>query len=484
MTGVRSMKWILAVLVVLVPVLSGILLLIFHPRKSARPVIAAAALTLVLAVGTAVTVRGSFTAATFMGQLPLTLGLDLFGAFFLVLIPAIFLLSVVFALEYTEYDVRKRHVFFGFTMLTLGAMCGLCLAGNLFTFYLFFEAMSFASFPLVLYPYTAAARGAAVKYLGFSVFGAGLVLAGMMLCGTAGLQTFAPGGVGLGKDPLHLAAWLLMAVGFACKAGMYPLSAWLPTAHPEAPAPASAMLSGVITKAGVLGVARTTLFLFGAQMLAGTGAQQIMLVLTLITIFIGSMLAYKEPLLKKRLAYSSVSQLSYVLFGLMLMTPAGFTGAMLQVLFHACAKTGLFLCAGAIIHKSGLLRAGELRGMGRRMPVTMGCFALFSLSLVGIPPLGGFDAKWSLAMGALEYGGVLAAAGIVVLLVSALLTAGYLLPIVSIAFFPGEDFASKKCEPGRYMTLPLTVLAAVVLVFGAFPGVFSGIFDAVCAALL
>ena len=159
-----------------------------------------------------------------------------------------------------------------------------------------------------------------------------------------------------------------MALGFGCKAGMFPLHAWLPTAHPVAPSPASAVLSGIITKGGIIAIIRVTYYLFGVDFLRGTWAQTALLVLSIVTIFMGSMLAYKEKLLKKRLAYSTVSNVSYVVFGLMLMCPAGFMGALLQVVFHAVAKNILFLCAGAIIYKTHKTYVSELKGIGCAAP--------------------------------------------------------------------------------------------------------------------
>ncbi len=422
-------------------------------------------------------VWGDSAQAAQFGAFCLSFAADGVSRVFAVLVSALFLLCIVFAREYTEKDTRRAQLF-GFMLLSLAAMLGLCFAQNLFTFYLFFELMSLASFPLVLHERTAAGRRAAFVYLGFSVCGAALVLGGLMLGGAPLLGAFCAGGLGLPAGGRSLAAYFLIALGFSCKAGMYPLCAWLPTAHPEAPAPASALLSGVITKAGILGMLRATYFVFGPQLLRGTAAQTALLCLALATVFLGSMLAYKERLMKKRLAYSSVSQLSYVIFGMLLLTQNGWEGALLQVVFHATAKAGLFLCAGAIIHQTGLVYADELRGIGRRMPVVMSCFALFSLSLVGIPPLGGFSAKWALCLGALEHG-ALGAVGIVLLIVSALLTAGYLLPVVSIAFFPGEDYHAAPCEPGLCMTLPLGILAAVLLAGGLVPGLFT----APCAEL-
>ena len=289
-----------------------------------------------------------------------------------------------------------------------------------------------------------------------------------------------------GDRDLLLTAAFLTSVGFGCKAGMVPLQMWLTEAHPVAPSPASAVLSGLITKGGVIAIIRSVFYLFGAEFIQGTWVQSAVLVLSVITIFMGSMLALREKLLKKRLAYSTISNVSYVIFGLFTFTAAGFTGALLQVVFHALAKDVLFLAAGSVIFATGYTKVDELKGVGRRMPVTMWCFAVAALSLIGIPPAGGFAAKWYLAIGALENGAMLNTVGVVVLMVSALLTAFYLLPIVADAFFPGKDFVPEEriMEVPAKMLVPLIVFCVLIIVLGILPSGMSGCFDALAGKLI
>ena len=419
----------------------------------------------------------------FSDTLSLLLEPDRLSLFFLMLISCGFLLAILYAREYLAGDIQRRK-FYGFSLLTLGAMMGLAQAGNMVTFYMFYEMMSLASFPLVLYSGGEKARRAAMSYLGFSVFGACMALMGMLLGGAPMLLPFREGrGLTALTGTLQV-SFFLMALGFSCKAGMMPLANWLPTAHPVAPAPASALLSGIITKAGILGMIRAAYYVFGAELLQGTLAQKVLLALSIVTIFSGSMLAFKENLLKKRLAYSSVSQLSYVIFGIMLLTPEGLTGGLMQVLFHACAKVGLFLCAGAFIHHCKCHYVNELTGMGRRMPVVMAAFTCFSLSLIGIPPFGGFMSKWVLASAALDLGTGLSQLGVIVLMVSALLTAGYLLPIVARGYFPGEGYTCKKTDAGWSMAVPLLILAAAAAILGMFPDGIMDFFGAISRSFL
>ena len=295
---------------------------------------------------------------------------------------------------------------------------------------------------------------------------------------------FVPGGVlageaVAGKEGLLLTAACCMIIGFGTKAGMFPFHGWLPTAHPVAPAPASAVLSGVITKAGVLAVIRVIYYIIGQDLIRGTWVQTVWVVLSLATVFMGSMLAYKEHVLKKRLAYSTVSQVSYIMFGLSLLEPTAFVGALSHVVFHSIIKNGLFMTAGAIIVTTGWTRVEQMRGLGRIMPFTLAGYTVLSLALVGIPPASGFVSKWYLATGAMASGvGVWAFVGPVVLLISALLTAGYLLPVTIQGFFPGKDFDDSelkkrkllKREPALFMLGPILLLAAVALLLGCFPG--------------
>lgn len=411
-------------------------------------------------------------------RLALVFRADGLAKLFACFISVIWLLVGMYSIEYMkhEHDVERFSMFY---TMTLGVLMGVSFSGNMMTLYLCYEMMTLITVPLVIHSGTPEAISAGMKYLGYSIFGAGLALIGFFFLNRYCITTEFVGGGTLdwakvsGNEGLLLWVYLIMMIGFGCKAGMFPLHAWLPTAHPVAPSPASAVLSGIITKGGVLAIIRTTYYLFGVDFLRGSWVQTMLLILAIGTVFMGSMLAYKEKLLKKRLAYSTVSQVSYVLFGLMLMNPIGFCGALLQVVYHAVAKNCLFLSAGTIIYKTEKKYVTQLRGIGKQMPIVIWCFAITSLSLIGIPPAGGFVSKWYLAQGALEpFFGGLGILGTAVLLVSALLTAGYLLPIVSAAFFPGKDFDYKnleKKEPTFYMTIPLIVLAVAALVLGLFP---------------
>jgi multicomponent Na+:H+ antiporter subunit D len=441
-------------------------------RLTLTLVMATAVLTVVICLLPAQTAE----LMTIQGELRLALRNDGLAKFFMILVSCIWAPVVVFSFPYIKHAGRERQ-FLGFYTMTLGVLIGLAQAANFVTMYMFFEVMTLISMPLVLHNATAASRRAGFKYLGYSVFGAGMALAGyFFIAYYLIVPDFVAGGAinpARAAEHRELLLWVycLMMIGFGAKAGMMPMQAWLPAAHPEAPAPASAVLSGVITKGGVLAIIRVTYYMFGPEFLRGSWPQYVLLSLALATVFVGSMLAYREKLLKRRLAYSTVSQVSYVLFGLLLLTPAGVLGGFLQMVFHAIAKDTLFLAAGAIIMSTNCLRVDQLRGVGKRMPVTMWCFALAALSLIGIPPLGGFVSKWYLVSAGLEGPSwAFGVAGMVVLILSALLTAGYLLPIVTDGFFPGKGFIAERREVGPRMTWPMIIFSAASMLLGLFPG--------------
>ncbi|MBR6185220.1 MAG: proton-conducting membrane transporter [Clostridia bacterium] len=407
--------------------------------------------------------------------LTLSLRVDGVSKVYLLLLAVTWPGAALYATEYLEHD-QDPSGFYLFYTVTQGVLHGLAMSGNLVTFYMFYEAMTLLTVPLVLHNRDKEAVAASIKYLVYSVIGASAALIGIFFVGSVGgTGDFAAGVLTAeqlaGKENLAMAIFMVMLVGFGVKAGMFPMHGWLPTAHPVAPAPASAVLSGVITKMGVLGVIRVLYSIAGVERLRGTWVQMALLALTLLTILMGSLLALKEKKLKKRLAYSSVSQVSYVLFGLFTMTEWGFVGAILHVIFHSLMKNTLFMGAGNIIHKTEKTYVQEMDGLGRRMPWTYAFFTVASLGLVGIPPTGGFISKWNLAQGALATGFSYSWIGPAVLLISAVLTASYLFTLVIRGCFPGEDHKPEpSCEAGVRMLLPMAVYALLIVGLGVFSG--------------
>jgi len=434
----------------------------------------------------------SVTLFYLMDQVPVSFHVDAVGRLFVTFVSIVWVLAGFYSFVYMEHEGEEQR-FFGVYLLVYGILIALDFAGNLVTLYLFYELMTLASMPMVLHNGSREAIMAALKYLFYSMCGAYLGLFGIFFlyqyCDTL---TFTAGGtlnlaLAAGNKGILLAAVFAMLIGFGAKAGMFPLHAWLPAAHPVAPSPASAVLSGIIVKSGVLAIIRVVYYIVGAGFLRGTWVQTAWMSLTLLTVFMGSLLAFREPVFKKRLAYSTVSQISYILFGLSLLSATGMAGALLHTVYHAFIKSGLFLTAGIFIFQCGKTRVEELSGIGKQMPKTLLCYTFSSLALIGIPPASGFISKWYLAEGALEANvGVFGWLGPVVLLVSALLTAGYLLPVTMKGFFPGKEGAASKgkLEEKKGMLIPLAILAALALLPGIFPNPLISYVSRIAEALM
>ena len=494
----------LILLPILIPVIGGILLCCLpkswlqakegskHPYRKVHTlfsilmVLSACSSILVLSDGLLALIKGVPTVKleplvlfNLLDNIPVMFHIDEVGTVFAWVATVAFVCAGAFSFRY----MKGEKNYYGFFLMTYGVLQGLDFAGNLVTMYLFFEMVTLLSFPLVMQTKTKESIMAALKYIFYSLAGAymGLFAIYFLYQNTLTL-TFTPGGtldpVKVAEHPtLILVAVMFALIGFGVKAGMFPMHAWLPTAHPVAPAPASAVLSGVIVKAGVLALIRVVYYIVGPAFLQGTWVQKTWIILALITVFMGSLLAYREKVLKKRLAYSTVSQISYILLGLAVFEPEALTGSVLHVVYHAFIKTALFLCAGAFIHETGKERVDELTGIGKKMPITTWGFTIASLGLIGIPPTGGFISKWYLATGALasetEAFRYLIPA---ILLASALLTAGYLLPIPIKGFFPGADYDyenNPRKEASAWMWIPILVLVALSFIGGILPDLFA-----------
>lgn len=488
---------------ILLPVVLGLVLLLgprWEDRKSlcvytgASLLVTAVSivLLLVLAEGDV-----AFTLLKLTKNLTVYFRLDLTGRIFVGIVTVAWLCAGLFSFEYMKHEKREQR-YYGYYLIVYGVLAGLDFSGNLITFYMFYEFMTLLSMPLVLHTQTREAILAGMKYLFYSMTGAYMALFGLyFLYRYSNTLTFTAGGVldmelVQGREPLLYVVAFVMLLGFGVKAGLFPLHGWLTAAHPVAPAPASAVLSGIIVKSGVLAAIRVVYYLFGAEFLKGTWVQTVWIVLILITIFMGSMMAYREKLWKRRLAYSTVSQISYILLGLAMMNPVGLKGAVLHTVFHAFIKSGLFLTAGAMIYQTGKRRVDEYKGIGRSMPVIMGCYTCLSLALIGIPPTSGFVSKWYLAIGCLSSGReILGVVGPVVLLCSALLTAGYLLPVAIRAFLPGAEYeaeagttdTAKRMEPWK-MVAPVAVLTVLAVGLGIFAGPVGRLAQELSAVLL
>ena len=460
---------------------------------------------------------GSLVLFRLYGQLTVMFRMDRMGSFFAGLVAFLWPLATLYAFEYMEHDER-RPVFFAFYTISYGVTLGVALAGNLVTMYVFYEMLTFATFPLVMHPMTTEAARATRQYLYYSIGGAAFAFIGLVTVlaySATGTTGFVPGGMlDLAAAAEHrnllLFVYVLAFFGFGVKAAVFPLHDWLPKAA-VAPTPVTALLHAVaVVKSGAFAVLRFTYFSFGTEILRGTWAQWIVMAAALVTITYASTMAVKEVHFKRRLAYSTISNLSYILFGASMMSPLGLAAALIHLLAHAFMKISAFFCAGAVMHHTGKNYIYELDGMGYRMPVTFACFTVSSLSLMGIPLFAGFISKWSLCEAALSLGNemsggaggavgrVLPYIGVAVILYSALMTGIYMLSVVVRAYFPGFVQQVKEVvgggsagtaaamvsegksedgtktggnqDPSWLMLLPLVIFAVVIVAVGIHAG--------------
>jgi multicomponent Na+:H+ antiporter subunit D len=375
--------------------------------------------------------------------------------------------SVTYSIGYMAHEHNRRR-YYVFYLLSLGMTMGIALAANLLTLYLFYEFLTIFTYPLVVHEGDDEAKKSGVKYLVYSFIGAGLILIGLIITyGQMGTLEFARGGIvdlSTGSLTLWRFTFLCFLFGFGVKAAVMPLHAWLPAAM-VAPTPVSALLHAVaVVKSGVFGTLRAMYSVFGITALLGLQMGYFVAGFISLTILVASIIAMQQDELKKRLAYSTISQLGYITLGAALFNVIGLTGGLLHIINHALLKITLFFCAGAIITVTGKKKISELNGVGKRMPLTMLAFAVASIGMIGIPPVNGFISKWYLIQGSLEGGTWIFVA---ILIGSALLNAAYFLPIVTAAFFKKGNFLSPGgVEAPPAMLIPILVLVAGCLIVG------------------
>lgn len=409
----------------------------------------------------------------------LVLRIDTLSLLFASLSAVLWLVTTIYAIGYLEGRPNRRR-FFGFFSLCVSATVGISFAGNLVTFLLFYEMLTLVTYPLVAHYGTSEALKAARLYL-FYALGGGLVLlvAIVWLTTLVGPVEFTPGGdpavAALAQSDPVVAVWILglLIAGLGVKAALVPLHGWLPRAM-VAPAPVSALLHAVaVVKAGVFGIARVLEDVYGPRVADDLGLLLPLLVLACVTVLYGSVRALAQDDLKARLAYSTVSQVSYVTLGLALATTAGITGGIVHLVHQGLMKITLFFCAGLFAEALGVTRVSQLAGMARRMPVTATAFTVAGLGMMGVPPLAGFVSKWWLGAGAIEAGQPWV---IGVLLTSALLNALYFLPPIYAMWFrePSEAVLEGDGRRGRAEApLPLLVPAVVTATLALGAGVLA-----------
>ncbi len=462
---------------VLIPIITGALIPII-PWKSRKTMMlfieVLVIINSVLAVlAVAFNTHDTFIIAVFTEKISLGFKIDGIGNVFTLIIALLWPISTLYAFEYMSHE-RHTKIFFMFFTMTFGVTLGIAMAKDLVTMYCFYEALTLVTVPLVMHALSPAAIKATRTYIYYSLGGASFGFLGLIYIIVNGSTTdFIAGGVlgaSSGDTGILLLIYVMCFCGFSVKAAMFPFSRWLPDAG-VAPTPVTALLHAVaVVKAGAFAVMRITYYIFGTEMLAGTWAQYIVLSLAAFTIVYGCSRGVKAVHVKRRLAWSTVSNLSYILFGAALMTPLGLAAALCHMVFHAVMKICSFFCAGAIICKTERKYVFELDGLGRKMPGTFLVFTVSALALMGVPGLCGFTSKWYLAQAALDNGNPAAIAGVAALLISALLTSIYMMTMIVRAFFPKKGFNPESIQgikdPGWMIMLPLVLLTITMFVFG------------------
>jgi multicomponent Na+:H+ antiporter subunit D len=398
--------------------------------------------------------------------LDLLLRVDALALLFLTLSAFLWLVTTLYALSYLGEGPDQAR-FFGFFSLCVAATTGIALSGSLITFFVFYEALTLSTWPLVVHRGDAASIAAGRTYLRYTLGGSAVLLLGIVLLeGTAGPVEFTAHGSLAVLDPgLLRGAFVLLVGGLGVKAALVPLHGWLPAAM-VAPAPVSALLHAVaVVKAGAFGILRIVLDVFGIDLVLMLGLALPLAVVASVTILYGSLMALRQADLKRRLAYSTVSQVSYIVLGVALAGPVGVVGGLVHLIHQALMKITLFFCAGALAETLHIHRVDEMDGAGRRMPVTMLAFTVAALGMIGVPPVAGFISKWMLGTGALQVG-----QGWVILVLagSSLLNAAYFLPVLYRAWFlPADGPSPRLLEREGAWGLVLPPLATAVAALGA-----------------
>lgn len=409
----------------------------------------------------------------------LALRADPTGLLFAMSASFLWILTSFYAIGYMRGAKEKKQTrFFAMLAVCLSATVGIALSANLLTFLIFYEILSVATYPLVIHKGSEKAYRIGRQYLTYAITaGVALVAATAIVYQMAGTLDFQGGGfldASMGGRTLLVSTFFLFALGFGVKAGVMPLHSWLPNAM-IAPTPVSALLHAVaVVKAGVFGFVRLVGFVFGPELMADIGMAGVLAAMAGITILLASFIAMTKDDLKARLAYSTVGHLSYIVLGVALLAPTAMLGGAFHMVTHAAMKITLFFCAGALYVHMHYTKVSELDGIGRRMPITMGAFAVGAIGLAGIPGTGGFVSKFLIAQGAAESGQYVF---LTILLVSGLLNAGYLFPIVIRAFFRSSPEHTRVDEASWFMVGPIVITTALVLVLGARPDTLFHFFE-------
>ena len=427
-----------------------------------------------------------FVLWAFTDKLSFALRMDGAAKLFVGLSATLWPFTMVYAWDYMKHE-GQLPLFWAFFTAAFGITLGIACAANMVTMYLFYELLTLSTIPLVMHAMHKKAVAAGIKYALYSIAGAALAFVGLVFLIVHDANDFVLGGHFAqysGNMTVLLTVFSVAFVGCGVKAAIWPFHSWLPSAA-VAPTPVTALLHAVaVVKAGAFACIRLVYYAFGPDILRGTWAQYAVMCLAIITLVFGSAMSLKQTHFKWRLAYSTVSNLSYILFACALMTEAGMVASWVHLIAHSVIKIMAFFCAGSVLHYAHREYVHELEGLGHKMPLTFAAFTVAACALTGVPPFNGFVSKWYIALAATTEGSVWALLGFAGILLSALMTAIYMFQVVIKAWFPDRTApaieAGSAHEAGPLMTVPILILAALCLLMGLFPnGLLSIIREAV-----
>lgn len=411
---------------------------------------------------------------TLLPGMDLVLNADALSVLFVTLSSVLWFVTTIYAIGYLEGSAHRRR-FFGFFSLCVSATMGIAMAGNMLTFLIFYEFLTLATYPLVVHRGSAEALQAGRAYLGYTLSGGALLLLGVAWLRTvAGPLDFTETGILASRQDLNPATlsiiFALLIAGLGVKAALVPFHGWLPKAM-VAPAPVSALLHAVaVVKAGAFGIVRVVYDVYGVEFTARLELLTPLATLAAITIIYGSVKALYQDELKKRLAYSTVSQVAYIALGGALFGPTASIGGIVHLVHQGIMKITLFFCAGNLDKAQGIHYVQQMNGLGKCMPLTMIAFTIAALGMIGMPPLAGFFSKWYLGSGGLETGQPWV---IIVLIASSLLNAGYFLPVLYRVWFlppeggmPVRQHGTGRLEMHWMLLLPPLITASLVVLVG------------------
>ncbi len=477
---VESIRPLLAILC---PAIGSILIILFSKRPNIREswtMLASIAQFLIIFSMISTIIEGNIIKCTFFTAFPgvdFGFRIDAFGLIFAITSTFLWILVSSYSIGYMRslHEHAQTRYYFCFAWAIFGAV-GVALSGNLLTMFIFYEILTVSTYPLVAHDQTPEALFAGRKYLAYLLSSGCFFLAAVVLTyHFAGTTDFMNGGISTLAEASRgalMALFALFLLGFM-KAAWMPFHSWLPTAM-AAPTPVSALLHAVaVVKAGVFGIVRVVCYIYGVDLMHGLGLGLALACLATFTIIVANLFALAQDNLKRRLAYSTINQLSLIIFGVALLSPAGIEGAMMHIPFHGFMKITLFMCAGAIMVVTGKKNISEMAGIGKKMPVTMITFTIGALGMCALPPTAGYVTHHFFVHGCEEAGGTMSFFPYI-LLIAAILDVMYFFPIIYTAFFEKseEGGGSKIKDAPLFMLVPIAITATCSIIFFFYPDLF------------